>query len=91
MWDKGNIVELLKEGRAIQRSMRGLKLPRNTNDDAKVARKFSNPMMKGKVRVALQLLTKETGAGPMRLDDVVEKFGKTVQDILKDKHPQPKI
>ena len=46
-------------------------------------------MMKGKVRAALQLLTKETGAGPMRLDDVVEKSGKTVRDILKDKHPQP--
>ena len=88
-WDKGDIIELLKEGRAIQRSMRGLKLPRNTNDDAKVARKFSNLMMKGKVRVALQLLTKETGAGPMRLDDVVEKSEKTVRDILKDKHPQP--
>ena len=89
LWDKGNIVELLKEGRAIQRSMRGLKLPRNTNDDAKVTRKFSNLMMKGKVRAALQLLTKETRAGPMRLDDVVEKSGKTVRDILKDKHPQP--
>ena len=69
--------------------MRGLKLPRNTNDDAKVARKFSKLMMKGKVRAALQLLTKETGAGPMRLDDVVEKSEKTVRDILKDKHPQP--
>ena len=88
LWDKGDIVELLKEGRAIQRSMRGLKLPRNTNDDA---RKFSNLMMKGKVRAALQLLTKETGAGPMRLDDVVEKSGKTVRDILKDKHPQPEL
>ena len=69
--------------------MRGLKLPRNANYDAKVARKSSNLMMEGKVRAALQLLTKETEAGPLRLDDVVERSGKTVRDILKDKHPHP--
>ena len=69
--------------------MQGLNLPRNANDDAKVARKFSNLMMEGKVRAALQLLTRETEAGPLRLDDVVEESGKTVRDILKDEHPHP--
>ena len=67
--------------------MRGSKLPRSASDDAKMARKFSNLKMEGKVRAALQLLTKGTESGSLRLDDVVEESGKTVRDILKDKHP----
>ena len=46
-------------------------------------------MMKGKVRAALQLLTKGAGSAPLRLDDRVEECGKSVRDILKDKHPHP--
>ena len=46
-------------------------------------------MIEGKVRAALQLLTKATESGPLRLKDVVEESGKTVRDILKDKHPHP--
>ena len=42
--------------------------------------------MEGKVRAALQLLTKGTESGSLKLDDV-EESGKTVRDILKDKHP----
>ena len=87
LWEKGDISELLKEGRAIQWSMRASKLPRNASDDAKMARTFSNLMMEGNVRAALQLLTKGTESGLLRLDDVVEESGKTVRDILKDKHP----
>ena len=89
LWDKGDIEELLKEGRVIQRSIRGSKLARNPNDDAKLARKFSNLMMEGKVRAMLQLLTKETESWPLKLNDVAEDSGKTVRDILKDKHPPP--
>ena len=63
--------------------------PNNVRDDAKVARKFSNLMMEGKVRAALQLLTKDAGSAPLRLDDMVEECGKNVRDILKDKHPRP--
>ena len=66
--------------------MRGSKLPRSASDDAKMARKFSNLKMEGKVRAALQLLTKGTESGSLRLDDV-EESGNTVRDILKDKHP----
>ena len=69
--------------------MRGSNLLRNPSDDTKVALKFSNLMIEGKVRAALQLLTKATGSGLLRLDDVVEESGKTARDILKDKHPHP--
>ena len=87
LWEKGEIAELLKEGKAIQRSLQNSMTPKNTGDDAKVARTFSNMMMEGKVRAALQLLTKNAGSAPLRLDDVVEECGQTVRDILKDKHP----
>ena len=87
LWEKGDIAELLKEGRAIQWSIWGSRLPRNGNDDVRVARKFSSLMMEGKVRAALQLLNKETEVGPLRLEDVMGESGRTVRDILKDKHP----
>ena len=78
LWEKGEIAELLKEGKAIQRSLQSSVIPKNTGDDAKVARKFSDLTMEGKVRSALQLLTKETGSAPLRSDDVVEECGKSV-------------
>ena len=61
----------------------------NKEDNARLVRKFSNLMMEGKVRAALQLLTKETRSAPPGLDDVIEEYGKTVRDILKDRHPHP--
>ena len=83
LWEEG------KEGRAIQRSLQNSTAPKNEKEDAVVARKFSNLMMKKKVRAALQLLTKGAGSAPLRLDDMVEECGKSVRDILKDKHPHP--
>ena len=46
-------------------------------------------MIKGKVGAALQLLNKGAGSAPMRLDDILETCGKSVHNILKDKHPHP--
>ena len=89
LWEKGEIAELLKEGRVIQRSLQNSAPSRNAGEEAKVAHKFSDMMMEGKVRAALQLLTKEAGSAPLRLDDVVEGCGKTVREILKEKHPHP--
>ena len=89
LWDKGDIEELLKEGRVIQRSMRRSKLARNPNDDAKMAHKFFNLMMEGEDRAALQLLTKETESGPLKLSDVADDSEKIVRGILMDKHPPP--
>ena len=87
LWEMGEIVELLREGRAIQKSLLRSMAPKNARDDAKVARKFSNLMMEGKVRAALQLLTNEARSAPLRLDDTVDECGRSVRDILKDKHP----
>ena len=60
-WEKGDIAELLKEGKAIQRSMRASVSSRsNAKDDTTTAHKFSQVMMEGRIRTTLQLLTKET-------------------------------
>ena len=46
--------------------------------------------MEGKVRAALQLLTKDAQSGPMHLDEVInDGSGRTVRDVLEDKHPDP--
>ena len=38
----------------------------------------------------LQLLTRETGSAPLKLNDMIEGCGRSVRDILKDKHPSSK-
>ena len=87
LWEKGAIAELLKEGKAIQRSL--LRSVREGCESvAKAARKFSKLMMDGKVRAALRLLTKKTQSGPLSLDEIVDdRSGRTVREILEEKHP----
>ena len=82
---------VLQEGKAIQKSLNvSLSSRRDVKDDATTARKFSQLMMEGRVRAALQLLTKETRSGLLSLDEVIsDGSGKTVRDVLEDKHPDP--
>ena len=54
------------QGRPIQKSQLRSMPPKNAREDAKVARKFSNLMMEGKVRAALQLLTNEARSAPAK-------------------------
>ena len=91
LWQMGDIAELLQEGKAIQKSLNvSLSSRRDVKDDAITARTFSQLMMEGRVRTALQLLTKETRSGLLSLDEVIsDGSGKTVRDILEDKHPDP--
>ena len=88
VWSKGDIAELLHEGKVIQRSLNPGK--RGVNDDTTTARRFSQLMMEGRIRAALRLLTKESRSGPLSLDEVVDaRSGKTVRDVLEEKHPNP--
>ena len=76
-WAKGDIAELLHEGRVIQRSLVAGK--RDANNDTTTARTFSQLMMEGRVRAALRLLTKESRSGPLSLDETIsDGSGKTV-------------
>ena len=90
LWEKGDIAELLKEGKAIQRSLKASSSRRDAKDDATTARKFSQLMMEGRVRAALQLLTNESRSGLLSLEEVVsDGSGRTVRDVLEEKHPDP--
>ena len=90
LWQKGDISNLLKEGKALQKSLVTSILPKTgTIDDALTARKFSKMMMEGRVRAALKLLSDDSHTGLLSLDQIIDTSGKTVRDILKDKHPDP--
>ena len=90
LWEEGEVAELLKEGQAIQKSLQKSTPAKDTRDDTGVTRRFSKLMTEGNVRAALQLLTRETGSAPLKLNDVIEGCGRSVRDILKDKHPSSK-
>ena len=88
LWESGAIAELLKEGKAIQKSLMR-SVSKGEDNVAKAARKFSKLMMEGKVRAALRLLTKQMESGPLCLDEVTEDgSGKTVRETLEEKHPE---
>ena len=79
------IPELLREGKAIQKSLKTSLSARR--GEAKEACKFAQMMMEGRVKAALQHLTE---SGPLRLDEAVnDGSGRTVRDVLEDKHPDP--
>ena len=90
LWEKGEIAELLKEGKAIQRSLQVKPLRWESEDEAKTARKFSKLMMEGKVMAALRLLNNQAQTVLLRLDQVLEEgsstAGRTVSEILEEKH-----
>ena len=46
--------------------------------------------MEGRVRAALKLLSDDAHTGLLRLDETIDASGKTVRDVLDDKHPDPK-
>ena len=84
LWERGDIEELLREGKVIQRQ-----LPTSSSRghaDKDTAHKFSNLIMNGKVRNALRLLTPNSNSGFLSLDQVTAG-GQSVKDILQEKHP----
>ena len=91
LWEKGDIINLLREGRSLQKSLTNTQLPRKgTADDAATARRFSKLMMEGRVRAALKHLSDNSHTGLLSLDEIIDNtLGKTVRDVLEDKHPDP--
>jgi hypothetical protein len=81
-WEAGHFLALFDEAKAIQ-----ARLSANTilQQSKPIARKFAELMMSGKVKAATRLITEENHSSVLPLNHVVE--GKTVRDILRDKHP----
>ena len=91
LWKQGNIPSLVQEERCIQRYL--LSRPRPSDDDA-IARNFGKMIEHGKVRSALQYLSRKITGDILHLDDMIptgspnsEPTLQSIQDVLQDKHP----
>ena len=81
MWRAGKIEDLLEEGRAIQD-----RLP-STQSKTGWKKGFVRLMLSARSSAAMRLLRKGSSKGVLPLDECLG--GKTVQDILHEKHPSP--
>ena len=79
LWKSGDIDQLIREIRYIQKSFTSSKKQRSPDD---ISRSFSKLIMEGKVSAALKLLDKESSTGVLNLTEEV------LQD-LEEKHPKP--
>ena len=91
LWRQGNISSLIQEGKCIQRYLVNRSRP---PDDNVIAQNFSKMMEQGKVRSALQYLSRNTTGGVLSLDDMIptgpsnsEPELRSTRDVLQDKHP----
>ena len=86
-WSKGDLDELVREGRAIQQR---LPKQRSAKANTSLSRSFASLMFRGKCKAALDLLTREEKGGILHLDEPAGP-GKTntptVREILTSKHP----
>ena len=88
LWSKGDIQQLLEEGRCIQARLIYRTAPGKNEVDGHI---FRSLMAQGKVRSALSLLSREQSGGVLGLDDIIpQSQGLTTRDVLRDKHPPGK-
>lgn len=92
LWENGDISNLIREGRALQRLLASSQPPKQaTTDNGQIARRFFKMMMEGWIRAALKILSDNSDTGLLCLDDIADDAsGKTVRDVLQDKHPDPR-
>ena len=84
VWSAGNFEELIKEGKTIQQHLPQRRM-KTSDQNQRLAKTFASLMLRGKVRAALRLLSENSSAGVLNLDQEID--GKPVRDILKEKHP----
>ena len=90
MWENGDIEELYKECKCLQARMTG---SRSSIDSERISRTFSNLMMLGKTKSALQFLFRKTDEGILKLDDHIpsnEGRSCAVRELLQELHPAGK-
>ena len=82
LWREGKLHELVAEGSSIHRNlaMPNKKKPQSRN------KQFSNAMKQGKLGSAISCLLNEMGKGVLGLKDTTD--GKTVKELLLEKHPK---
>ena len=79
LWNSGNILELLKESKAIQNNLQSINKPETIGE---ISKRFVNMMQKGNVNGAIKLLSNNMQNGVLPLTDDTLK-------LLKIKHPEP--
>jgi len=83
LWGRGDFDSLMTEGRTIQTRLSFCSQPNHSQ----LSRSFSNLMFTGRIKAALRLLSdSSTTVKPLSLDDVLPS-GKSVRQVLEDKHP----
>ena len=80
LWKEGRISDLMHECRVIQKRL--LKIQKNVNLKTLLERVFSNLMIQGKIKAALNFLSKEGDSGVLDMND-------NVCNELQNKHPDP--
>ena len=84
-WSKGDLIELMREGRTIQQRIPRPKSSQSMKSEH-LARSFANLMFQGKTKAALRLLSDQNKGGLLHLDDLVDGKG-SVREVLTAKHP----
>ena len=88
-WSEGRILDLLAEGRTIQKRIFKGSFVLAKRKAPSHARSFAKRMFQGKCQSAFQLLEEETGAMGVLGEDDVLPSGETVSEVLQSKHPDP--
>lgn len=84
-WKSGDIDGLLRECRAIQHHLQA-KSSADKDDDS-VLRGFTRLMLRGNVKGAIRVLSNSKSGGVLPLSSLVDSAGKSVKDVLREKHP----
>ena len=90
-WRKGNIKELVSEGLALQHRSKKRTRTLGNGDPKDDCRCFTDFMMRGKVKEAINVVSGQSKGGPMPLNSQMrDNQGKTttVREELESKHPQ---
>ena len=90
LWQKGDINNLIIEGRTIQQRLKKIGTRIGSDKEQQSVRRFTKLMLQGKVKAALRTLTDEANGGPLPMDAQVITEGQpsaTVREELLKKHP----
>eukprot|EP00117_Sycon_ciliatum_P019119 scpid50248/ scgid17443/ len=91
MWEAGLLAELLREAQRCDNQLQSSMSPMSNEQ---VQRTFNRLMLEGRVRSAVRLVTDRSSGGVLDPADEAHgktgPLGKTVYDVLQEKHPAPR-
>jgi hypothetical protein len=87
LWLDGDLNELFKEGKVIQDHL-NRNMSQTYQSGKSLTKSFVKFMFEGRTKAAVDLLSEHGRGSLLQLTDITNN-GRTVYDILKDKHPMP--